>query len=94
MGRSECQKLCIKGSFIPRFNPPLHFVYISLPTTTELALSAVSHLVDGVEAAAAAAALLAAGLDDALLLLLLWWIVVSGVSSSDPPEFDGVLFLR
>ena len=53
-----------------------------------MALSAVSHFVDGVVAGAA----LFAGL--AALLLLLWWIVVSGVSSSDPPEFDGVLFLR
>ena len=70
---------------------PLHLVYISLPTTTELALSAVSHFVDGV---VAKAALFVVGLEDALLLLLLWWIVVSGVSSSDPPEFDGVLFLR
>ena len=73
------------------FYPPLHIVYISLPTTTEFALSAVSHLVDVV--VAAAAALLAVCLTAALLLLL-WWIVVSGVSSSDPPELDGVLFLR
>ena len=55
-----------------------------------MALSAVSHFVDVV----AEAALFVVGLEAALLLLLLWWIVVSGVSSSDPPEFDGVLFLR
>ena len=54
-----------------------------------MALSAVSHFVDVVAEAALFVADLAA-----LLLLLLWWIVVSGVSSSDPPEFDGVLFLR
>ena len=54
-----------------------------------MALSAVSHFVDVV----AAVALFVVGLA-MLLLLLLWWIVVSGVSSSDPPEFDGVLFLR
>ena len=84
---SALKLLAAKILYLP-FYPPLHFVYISLPTTTELALSAVSHFVDGVVAGAA----LFAGL--AALLLLLWWIVVSGVSSSDPPEFDGVLFLR
>ena len=66
-----------RGSITRRVDPPLKLVYISLPTTpTELALSAVSHVVfppAPTEVAVAAA-------------LLLFCSVVSGVSSSDPPE--------